>query len=302
MSGGRGCDPAVSLPGSPPASFLLGAELDRKRVLDFIRSSSRYGNLGAFIGAGFSKAVFEDGGEKGELSWGELLCEASAKMGVDFSSVALVGQGYPEIASAICHVHSGTNGCEYRVSLGLLKEEIASLTRCCPCLCLDRRYAGFLEYLDLAWIITTNYDLVIESLLQERAIPLGPNDALSSRRGTVPVYHLHGLCTRPGEIIIAQEDYIALFRPGEYRQIKLALILWESTTLILGYGLGDVNVLTALDWSGNVFRGEPVTYPHAVIQVLRKDAPRELPYRDRNNIVIVESPSLSSFFQELTGA
>jgi len=52
-----------------------------------------------------------------------------------------------------------------------------------------------------------------------------------------------------GELyIIVQEDYVGQFRPTEYRQIKMALMIKESTMLIIGYGLGDVNVLTALDW------------------------------------------------------
>ena len=53
------------------------------------------------------------------------------------------------------------------------------------------------------------------------------------------MFHLHGVRTNPKEIIIAQEDYITLFRPSEYRQMKLALTIKESTTLFLGYGLGE---------------------------------------------------------------
>lgn len=277
----------------------LNGGSNRERVFAFIRESTAYGNLGAFIGAGFSKAVLDDASDNGVLTWSELLDEASAKMGVEFASIAKIGQGYPEIASAICLKHSESSGCEYRASLTRLKHEVAALTDCCADLCTSAAYADYLEFLDPAWIITTNYDLVIESLLPDRTIPLGPNDALSSPRGKVPVYHLHGLCTRPEEIIIAQEDYITLFRPSEYRQVKLALTIRESTTLILGYGLGDVNVLTALDWSSNVFKGEQASFPHAVIQVLRKDNPREMPYWDKNGLVIVESSSLADFFQEL---
>ena len=128
--------------------------------------------------------------------------------------------------------------------------------------------------------------------------PLGPNDSLSSPKGVIPVFHLHGIRTNPEEIIIAQEDYVALFRPSEYRQIKLALTIKESTTLLLGYGLGDVNVLTALDWSRNVFKAEQQNYPSCVIQVLRKDNPSEEPYRDQNGIVIVETENLSVFFDQ----
>jgi hypothetical protein len=66
----------------------------------------------------------------------------------------------------------------------------------------------------------------------------------------------------------------------------------------LGYGLGDVNVLTALDWSKNVFKCGEATYPNDVIQVLRKDNPNEKPYRDKNGIVIIETDDISDFFEK----
>jgi len=155
-----------------------------------------------------------------------------------------------------------------------------------------------LDALSPSWVITTNYDLVIETLLTGKCIPLGPSDRLTKPRGIVPVYHLHGVRTNPQDIIIAQEDYVALFRPNEYRQIKLALTVKESTTLLLGYGLGDVNVLTALDWSNNVFISEQINYPHEVIQVIRKKDPSGNPYRDKNGILIIETSELINFFEE----
>jgi hypothetical protein len=89
-----------------------------------------------------------------------------------------------------------------------------------------------------------------------------------------------------------------LFRPSEYRQVKLALTVRESTTVILGYGLGDVNVFTALDWSQNVFRLDKSRYPRDVIQIIKNENPANDPYRDENGIMIVETESLSDFFEE----
>jgi hypothetical protein len=65
---------------------------------------------------------------------------------------------------------------------------------------------------------------------------------------------------------------------------------------------GDVNVLTALDWSRNVFKGARKNYPHGVIQVLRKKDPAEEPYRARNGVVVVETEELSVFFEEFSRA
>ncbi len=198
----------------------------------------------------------------------------------------------------MCQIHCEHNGISYEESLRKLKHQIADLTSWYPDKDKREEFSKYLKVLHPSWIITTNYDLVIESLLTGSAIPLGPNDPLVAPASVVPVYHLHGIKTNPEEIIIAQEDYVTLFRPNEYRQIKLALTIRESTTLIIGYGLGDVNVLTALDWSKNVFSGNLENYPHEVIQVLRKDNPKEKPYRDKHGIIIIEACRLTEFFKE----
>lgn len=130
-------------------------------------------------------------------------------------------------------------------------------------------------------------------------ISLGPNDPLSAASDFVPVFHLHGVRSNPSEIIITREDYVSLFRPTEYRQIKLALTVRESTTLILGYGLGDVNVLTALDWSQNVYKSSYNLYPNDVIQIVYTNAPKAKPYREHTSIVIYETDNLEAFFEEL---
>lgn len=163
---------------------------------------------------------------------GELLEKASKKMKVDYEAIWKVGVGYPDIASSICKLHSETVECDYAKSLSQLKNEIAALTSWYPDKEQREKFSKYLECLSPSWVTTTNYDLIIESLLTGRSTPLGPNDSLSSPKGVIPVFHLHGLRTNPEEIIIAQEDYVTLFRPSEYRQIKLALTIKESTTLL----------------------------------------------------------------------
>lgn len=225
----------------------------RPEVLEFISSAASYGNLGLFVGAGLSKAVLNDDLVEIALSWGQLLERASAKLDVEYSEISKEGISYPEIASRICQAYASLNGISFPQAVRRLKASIAELTCWYPNQERRELFAGYLNALSPTWIITTNYDLVIEAILTGNSIPLGPNDQLTSRKDIVPVYHLHGRRTNPGELIIVQEDYVSLFRPNEYRQIKLALTVKESTTLIVGYALGDVNVLTALDWSQNVF-------------------------------------------------
>lgn len=268
-------------------------------MLKFLASSASYGNLGLFIGAGFCKAVLnETADDEIALSWGELLEKAAKRLHVDYASIAKDGVSYPEIASAIVTASSNSTGEPFAVSLRQLKTELARLTAWYPSPEQRNKYSKYLEAFNPSWIITTNYDLVIEALLTGRSIPLGPNDPFSAPKGFVPVFHLHGVRTKPREIIISQEDYVALFRPTEYRQIKLALTIKESTTVLIGYRLGDVNVLTALDWSRNVYKGNHGDYPSDVVQVVRNRKPRKTPARDNQGIVILETADLSTFFEE----
>ncbi|HHT9109746.1 MAG TPA: SIR2 family NAD-dependent protein deacylase [Candidatus Brocadiaceae bacterium] len=270
----------------------------REDVLKFISSSASYGNLGLFVGAGFCKAVLNDDFEKIALSWRKLLNKASEQLEIDYAAIQKEGAGYPEIASRICQAYADNKNKTFSQGASRLKQAIASLTCWYPDRERMAKFGSYLDALSPSWVITTNYDLVIEGLLTGRSIPLGPNDLLTNPRGIVPVYHLHGIRTSPEEIIITQEDYVSLFRPNEYRQIKLALTVKESTTLLIGYGLGDVNVLTALDWSNNVFLEEKRAFPHDVIQIVRKKNPKQLPYRDRSGILVIETSDLVAFFEE----
>ena len=281
----------------------LPKEPSRDEVLTFLAGSASYGNLGLFIGAGFSKAVLNEGSEDDvALSWGELLEKVAKKMNVDYAAIKKTGVSYPEIASEICVKHSDSANESFTSSLREFKSEIARITSWYPSPEQRIKYGAYLEEFAASWIITTNYDPVIEALLTGKSVSLGPNDPLSAPTGFVPVFHLHGVRTRPEEIVISQEDYIALFRPTEYRQIRLALTIKESTTLFLGYGLGDPNVLTALDWSKNVFKGKQGDYPNDLVQIVHNQKPRKSPYRDKHGIVIVETAELADFFEEFATA
>jgi hypothetical protein len=276
----------------------LPKSLSRDAVFKFIFEASKYGNLGLFVGAGFSKAVLNDDDSEIALSWGALLETVAKKMKVPIEGLMVAGSSFPEIASALCKAYADANEKPHDEALGDMKAIIAAETAWFPQEPARSRYAAYLRKLLPRWIITTNYDQVLECLLSGRSVSLGPNDTFSASKKQIPIYHLHGSRTQPNDIIIAQEDYVSLFRPSEYRQIKLALTIKESTTCILGYGLGDVNVLTALDWSNHVFEEKRGAYPHEVIQILYSKKPKDKPYRSSDGIVVLETASLEAFFED----
>jgi SIR2-like domain len=271
----------------------------RDDALAFLARSSIYGNLGLFVGAGFSMAVMDRDFGPVPLSWGVLIETAAKGLGVDWSNIQQAGRSFPQIATEVCEILSKAKGTKFAEAAAELRGEIARLTSWYPNDNERKEFSGLLNDIGPSWIITTNYDLVIESLLTGACVSLGPDDQLLRPANVVPVYHLHGIRTNPSGIVITQEDYIALFRPNEYRQIKLALTIKESVTLLLGYGLGDVNVLTAVDWSRNVFAESKGTYPHGIVQVVRSRTPTKVPYTDKNDVLILETEQLKPFLTEL---
>jgi hypothetical protein len=275
--------------------------LTREEALQKVSRASIYGNLGLFIGAGMSMAILNDEWQEVALSWKQLIFKCAEEFGINLKDeIKTDGLSYPEIASEIAKIISTNEGIPYNAATRKLKEKIANLTSWYPEKEQREEYGKIIKNIDPAWIITTNYDLIIECLLTGKCLSLEPNDQLISPQNLIPVYHLHGIRTNPDSIIISQEDYISLFRPNQYRQQKLSLSIKESTTLIIGYGLGDVNVLTAVDWTKNVYSEQRINYPHDIIQLLFTEKPSQSPYRDRNDILIIEFDDLKSILTELS--
>lgn len=272
--------------------------ISKEIVFEKLFNAFNYGNLGMFIGAGFSKAII--GSEfQPALSWFELIKAASENLEIELpNDENLVGVSLPELATSLCKSLALTKNKNYEEAKFLFKKEICNLSSWLPS---EERVEIFREIMDIlspAWIITTNYDLVLETLLIGKCKSLSPTNYLSAPKNIIPIYHFHGTRLDPNTIIITQEDYIPLFRPNEYRQSKLAMTIRESTTLVLGYGLGDMNVLSAVDWSKNIYTEEN-EYPYEIIQVLWSSSPKEEGYRDENGNLIFEVNNLENFLNEL---
>ena len=268
------------------------------QAFDKIAESVTYGNLGLFIGAGMPMAIMNSEDELIALSWPQLLHKCANEFGVDFKKINLPGNSYPDIASKLSNLIAKKKKISKTDAIKQLKQVIANLTSLYPDSKLRIQYREYFDVLNPHWIITTNYDTVIESILTGRGHSLAPEDQLIAPMNKIPVYHLHGIRTNPDSIIITQEDYVELFRPNQYRQQKLPLILKESVTVLIGYGLGDFNVMTAVDWSKNVYENKSVSYPSEMIQLIRAAKPKPDPYYE-NEILIVEFADLKACLEEI---
>ncbi|EGT3617544.1 SIR2 family protein [Clostridium perfringens] len=249
-----------------------------------------------FIGAGFSKDII---GPKKALNWLELIKKTSEELDIEFpKEEELIGISLPELATKQCKRLMDIEWLDYEESKTKFKNKICELTNWLPEEKEVDLFKERFEGLKPSWIITTNYDLVLETILTGKCKSLSSNDYLSAPAGIIPIYHIHGIRRESDTIIITQDDYIPIFRPNEYRQTKLAMTIRESTKLVLGYGLGDMNVLSALDWSKNIYTNKN-EYPHEIIQAFWTENPKQEPYKDENGNIIIEISDIGNFLDEI---
>jgi len=161
------------------------------------------------------------------------------------------------------------------------------------------KFKEYFDNMNINWIVTTNYDTILESILTGKCLPLGPQECFYKIHDLIPIYHIHGIRTDPYNIIITNEDYVSLFRPNDYRQSRLPFLIKESIVLMIGYGIGDINVISALDWSKNVYTNLNKNYDAKIIQLLYTDSPKDKPYEDSYGVIIMETNNISEFLEQL---
>lgn len=269
-------------------------------IFDTICRAARLKNLGLFVGAGFSKSILDKDFNYLSYSWGELLEECCKTMDVDME-IMKTNASYPEVASKICKQYSINKEISYENALKKLKEIIADLTYSFPSKDIQQKYYECLDPLQIEWIVTTNYDTLLESIFGGKSYSISPDEAFIKINNMIPIYHIHGVRTHSEGIVITNEDYAKLFRPSDYRQARLPFLIKESLVLMIGYGLGDINVLTAVDWSRNVYtaKNRNRDYEFPIIQLLYKSDPKDKPYKDESGIYILEIDDIETFFTQL---
>lgn len=226
----------------------------REDVLKLLARASVQGRLGLLVGTGFSIALTK-GADTRAPNWEELLAGACRELGLEMPpSESVYGKSFPRIASQLIDQlaeREDADVSEEEAALRAVWKFKSSIAKLCHLVVENdhqrRKWTSLLQAVDPAWVVTTNYDLLIEEVIPNSSALL-PRDLMPvPRGGPIPVFHLHGHRLDPHSLVIREEDYTALFHPGDYRQRKLSLLLAESVVLVLGYALGDINVLSALD-------------------------------------------------------
>lgn len=278
------------------------SKMTRQELIGKICEASFNGCLGLFVGAGFTKAALKGSADYEAYSWKELLRECCKEMDVD-KSIVESPVSNPEIASMICESFMQKDSSKminYGKAVEKLKQIIADKVSVYPKENVRVAFTKYFDELNVSWVITTNYDTIIENFLEGKALSIGPDDFFLKKEGLVPVYHIHGLRYSPQSIVITNEDYARYFRPNDYRPARLPFLIKESLVLMVGYGFGDINVLTAVDFAKNVYNANSVE-PFPVIQlVYKEDEYKKEPYLHQpSGIWVVEIKDIPSFFEEI---
>lgn len=264
-------------------------------ILEKICVASRIENLGFFIGSGFSKALMNESGSESP-SWFELLKNLCFEYSIE-EEIFNEGYTYPLIASKIIEKLSEKYNISSEDATKKIKNSIAKNVNKTPSEECIKKYSIYFKELNPQWIITTNYDSVIEKVVGISAYPILPNYLFYNTKNILPIYHIHGSVLDPQSIVITNEDYAKTMRPSDYRHSRLPILLKENTVLMIGYAIGDLNVLSAIDYRNNVY-GNISSIDNSIIQLVYTTTPKDECYED-NGIIIYEFSDLSSFFTEL---
>lgn len=273
-----------------------GSKMSRDKVFESICKATRIDTLGLFIGSGFSKALLEGNPFSNAYSWSELLKKIAEDFGIA-RDILNEGKPYSEVATVICQEYAKTHPSTHKEAELALKFKIAELVNVSPTPLRIQEYESIFKRLNPNWIVTTNYDSIIEQILREKAFPINPRDTYIKTKDFTPVYHIHGSISDPESIVITNEDYTHTLRISDYRHARLPFLIKESTVLMIGYSLNDLNVLSAVDYSKNVYSND-MSYDTPIIQLLYKKYPNNEPYYSDDGIIIQEVASLSDYFLE----
>lgn len=267
-------------------------KLNRNDVLKLICHASKMDNLGMIIGAGFTKALTENK----TMDWTSLLKHLCHETGIKYEEL---DGSKPEMASQICRINASNIKCTYNESVNMVKTIAVKALDQAPSNLMIEKFKNFFEIIKTNWIVTTNYDLNLETVLSGSSISIGPRNCFVKVKDITSIYHIHGVANDPENIVLTNEDYVSLFRPSDYRQTRLPFLIKESTVVMLGYSLSDINVISSVDLANNVYKNINNNHESNIIQVIRNENPKREPYRDDNGVIIIETDELINFFNEL---
>lgn len=106
-------------------------------------------------------------------------------------------------------------------------------------------------------IITTNYDVLCETLFPEFSVFIGEEDLLFSEQGySQEIYKIHGSLTSPDTLVLTSADYSEFEQKRKYLAAKLLTIFVEFPVMFFGYSIQDENVQAILSEIANCLKAD----------------------------------------------
>lgn len=100
---------------------------------------------------------------------------------------------------------------------------------------------------NISGVITTNYDLFLESIFDGYKVYIGQEELIFSDIFEIgEIYKIHGSITDPSSIIITSEDYKNFEDQYAYLIAKILTIFLEYPIIFLGYSIQDRNIQNIL--------------------------------------------------------
>ena len=265
----------------------------RAELLSGFARRARDAGLGLFVGSGFSRHLTAGVAP----SWSDLLRGLFDRIRPGIDPGAVVNwdelcalRSEPQIASELekMFVRSG-QGLPF--DFRCLVAELCDLP-----LPDDHRPLGMIvRAMGPSWVLTTNYDQLLESLL-EPALPVLPGVPFTPSQETVPVVHLHGSVQDPTSLVVTEEDYVSQMTGGGYTKQRLPLMFSECAVLVLGYSLADINVRIALR-EASAFSNQVPWVVHG--EWVPEVDPAIEPYRGPDGQWVVQYSNASDLLEEV---
>lgn len=111
----------------------------------------------------------------------------------------------------------------------------------------DNRELKLLKTANIDSIITTNYDLFLETIFPDFKVYTSQAELIfSSIHEIGEIYKIHGCVSNPNSIILTSDDYKDFNSKNAYLAAKLLTLFVEHPVLFLGYSITDNNIRTIL--------------------------------------------------------
>ncbi len=96
-------------------------------------------------------------------------------------------------------------------------------------------------------VITTNWDLLLESLFPTYKVYIGQSNLLfSNPQKIAEIYKIHGCSSDPKSLVLTKDDYDEFKNKNSYLASKLLSIFLEHPVFFIGYSLNDENIASIL--------------------------------------------------------